>query len=204
MIIETILGSIAIFASTNANDIPVLIGLFIGPYKTRNIVLGQFIGVGVLTLINILLAHELIRTSEYFEWSRSTIGLIGFLPITVGFREFFQLWKHSKHESNQKPENRFGEIIGVASIAITNGGDNLAMCTPFFVSHIENERVIFLVFGIMVGVWCGFLKWLSGHISRRFRLERFTKIIRILLPGILIGVGIYTLWFNKTFQLMIA
>jgi cadmium resistance protein CadD (predicted permease) len=54
-VVYTILVSVAAFASTNIDDIFVLLGFFSAPaFRTRHVVLGQYLGIGALVAVSLV------------------------------------------------------------------------------------------------------------------------------------------------------
>ncbi len=78
--------AITLFASTNLDDLFVLIGLFSDPrYRPRQIVAGQFLGIAALVLAS--LAGALLSLVVPPAW----LGLMGLVPITLGLRRLLAL-----------------------------------------------------------------------------------------------------------------
>jgi cadmium resistance protein CadD (predicted permease) len=71
--------AITLFASTNVDDLVVLIGFFADRrFRVRDIVAGQFAGVAALFLVSA------VGSLLSLVISRTYLGLLGILPIVIG------------------------------------------------------------------------------------------------------------------------
>jgi cadmium resistance protein CadD (predicted permease) len=171
--------AVTLFASTNIDDLVVLIGFFADRrFRARDIVAGQFAGLAALFLASAAGSLlSLVIPNAY-------LGLLGILPIVIGLRKLSDL----RHEASE-PENRSqGSIAGVALVTIANGSDNIGIYIPAFAVHSGGEiGMIAMVFVAMTALWCMLAHWMVNH--RRFGapLRRYG---RIFAPLLLIGLGI--------------
>jgi cadmium resistance protein CadD (predicted permease) len=109
------LGAI-VFASTNIDDIFILIGFFADPkFRPRHIVAGQFLGIGTLVAVSIAAALiSLIIPAAY-------VGLLGLLPIALGLKKAWELWQGQEAtEEELKKHSGAGahNILAVASVTL--------------------------------------------------------------------------------------
>ncbi|RYE45553.1 MAG: quaternary ammonium transporter, partial [Sphingobacteriales bacterium] len=128
---ELILTSIVVFASTNIDDIFVLM-LFFGnqSYSTKAVIAGQYIGISTLVLLSLI--GSLLN---HFVDERY-IGLLGFLPLYLGIKVLIQLGgkvEQLKQTKTNPSYNQTASIASVAIITIANGGDNIGIYIPIFV-----------------------------------------------------------------------
>ncbi|PIK72809.1 hypothetical protein CS379_11930, partial [Methylobacterium frigidaeris] len=122
--LATLSVAITLFASTNIDDIVVLIGFFSDPrYRPRQIVIGQSLGIAVLVLAS--LAGSLLSLVVAPSW----LGLLGLVPIVLGVRGLLALRRDDEDEVAIEPTS-LGNTLAVASVTIANGGDNLGIYTP--------------------------------------------------------------------------
>ena len=181
--------AIIVFASTNIDDVFVLIGFFADKsFRARDVVVGQYLGVCALYLISAITALiSLVIPTAY-------IGLLGLAPIAIGIRKLYYLWRSQETEKSIAGSGGHGRRLTVAVVTMANGGDNIAMYTVLLTTCERFDvPVIGIVFAIMTGFWCLGAHWLVNH--RALGLPIRTQAHRIV-PFVLIGLGI--LIFIKT------
>jgi cadmium resistance protein CadD (predicted permease) len=171
--------AVTLFASTNIDDLVVLIGLFADRrFRARDIVAGQFAGISALFFVSA--AGSLLS----LVIPKAYLGLLGILPILIGIRKVSDL----RHDASAPENSSQGNVAGVALVTIANGGDNIGIYVPAFAVHSGAEiGVIAMVFVAMTALWCMLAHWMVNH--RRFGapLRRYGHI---LAPVVLIGLGI--------------
>jgi cadmium resistance protein CadD (predicted permease) len=87
-IIMVIGTAVVLFASTNIDDVFVLLGFFADPtFRLRQVVLGQYIGIAVLYGASV--AASLISLVV----SPAYVGLLALAPIAMGSKRGLDLWK---------------------------------------------------------------------------------------------------------------
>ncbi|TLS52507.1 cadmium resistance protein CadD [Paenibacillus antri] len=209
MSIALILSAIGTFVVTNIDDIFVLMIFFAQIEKARhaNIVLGQYLGFGLLVLISILGAFGFTFLPP--EWT----GFLGLIPIILGIRMFLKKEEEDEAEEaleklgdvkTQASNNRlFGPLTGkVAAITFANGGDNLGIYIPYFTTQGTGSLIyIAVIFLVMVAVWCFF----------GYRLARFPAILKVLqkygsviVPLVFIALGISIMVHGDSFEYLIG
>lgn len=171
--------AITLFASTNVDDLIVLIGFFADRrFRTRDIVAGQFAGLTVLFLVSAAGSLlSLVIPGPY-------LGLLGIFPILVG------IWKLSglRHDGSVPENSSSGSFAGVALVTIANGGDNIGVYMPAFAVHSGGQiGVVAMVFVAMTALWCMLAHWLVNHPGFGAPLRRYGSI---LAPLVLIGLGL--------------
>jgi cadmium resistance protein CadD (predicted permease) len=175
--------AITLFASTNIDDLVVLIGFFADRrFRTRDIVAGQFAGVAALFLASA--SGSLLS----LVIPRAYLGLLGILPIVIGIRKLSDLRRDASAPENSSQ----GSVAGVTLVTIANGGDNIAIYIPAFAVHSGTENaVIAMVFVAMTALWCMLAHWMVNH--RRFGapLRRYGHIFA---PMVLIGLGLVIIY----------
>jgi cadmium resistance protein CadD (predicted permease) len=173
------------FAITNVDDLLLLTFYFAsGRYKTQLVVMGQFLGIGIL--IGVSLLSVLLGTFVPDKW----ISLLGILPILLGIREIVQ-----KHDSHDRPEakaaHRFGPVFQVASVTIANGGDNIAVYAPLFARTPVNVLPLYVItFLVLTALWCvtGFY-----FVSHQRLKENVANYGSKIFPYFLIALGAFIL-----------
>lgn len=194
---ELIITSIIAFASTNIDDIFILILFFANKeYKTKHVVLGQYLG--IIALITISLVGSLIDLLI----NQKYIGILGLLPIYFGIRGIIQLIQRNKASEPEeaKMTRSNNKTPSVAAVTFANGGDNIGIYIPLFATLLIQEKIIMIViFLIMVAVWCFAAWYLSKHPAIARTIDKYGHIIS---PVILILLGVYILYENGSLSLL--
>ena len=181
----------AAFASTNIDDVVLLLALFSSrAYSTRQIVIGQYLGMSALFAVSILASFvSLVLPSAY-------LGLLGLVPIAIGTKQLLHLLgKRGVGATDGRPPEPStstpASIFSVATATIANGGDNIGLYTPIFVFLTVTELAVFgFVFAILTGVWCFVAHGLIKHSALREHIQRYGHRIA---PVVLIALGLLVL-----------
>ncbi|HIT33668.1 MAG TPA: cadmium resistance transporter [Candidatus Faecousia intestinigallinarum] len=182
--VATFLTAIVSFASTNIDNIFILMILYAQTYNRSGIVqiiIGQYLGIGCLTVLSILgaLGTQIIP-SKY-------IGLLGFLPLILGVRAWIS-YRNQRHGSEGgEQKNTQTSLISVALLTMANGADNIGVYIPVFSGYsLVDFAVTAFVFAIMIALWC-----YLGYILIRYPYvkRKITKYQHILVPIVLISLG---------------
>ena len=185
---QVIITAVLAFVATNVDDIFVLLLLFsiAGANKAYKIIFGQYLGIGILTLISLLGA---IGLGLLPGWC---LRLLGFVPFAIGLRA----WLSRKRDGDGDGEEDIvatPEVLGTAMLAIANGADNLGVYLPLFAGYrADQSLLVVLVFAIMTGVWCLLGKRLADLPVVRHALHRYRSV---LIPWVLMMLGLYILLF---------
>jgi cadmium resistance protein CadD (predicted permease) len=188
-----ILGLIAIgiaaFAATNIDDIFVLMMFFSSlTFPVRHIVLGQYIGIGLLIAIGAIGSLITLVVPTYI------IGLMGIIPIAIGIKNLIEIRKKNNSPSRQiaqdKKNRSYLSFLSVAAVTFSNGGDNIGVYVPLFSKYntVSQITVFTTVFLAMTAVWCIAAYYFVNHPLVASRIRHIGSII---LPFVLIGLGIY-------------
>lgn len=198
----TLIGlAIALFASTNIDDLFVLLGFFSDPkFKLRQVALGQLLGIALLFGISVTASLvSLVITPAY-------VGLLGLAPIVIGVKKLCELGKGEENTEDeaedfqQTPAGR-GNVIAVAAVTIANGADNLSIYTPVFAIHSgEKIALIGVVFAIMTFIWVWAAHGLTYHRTVGTPIRRYGHRI---VPFVLIGLGLLILNDAGSFGLLL-
>lgn len=209
-LVEAIATGITAFIATNIDDIVILMLFFTqinANFRAKHIVIGQYLG------FIVLLAASLPGFFGGLIIPKAWIGLLGILPIAIGIHHLFnrddevQTVSKELQSSDPKPSwrsaiaNRFPpQVYHVAAVTFANGGDNIGIYVPLFASSDGIRLIVLLsVFLVLVGVWCYVAHALAHHPSIAPILSRYAHY---LVPFVLIGLGIYILIENGTYQLI--
>jgi len=191
--------AVAAFFSTNIDGLFILL-IFFGDrrFRARDIVAGEFIGTAALYGISVVCS----LTSLVIP--RADIGLLGIVPIVIGARKLYSLWRDRvKREETLPPHYKkgsHGRVLSVAAVAIANGGDNIGIYIPLFATRSGYEIVVIgLVFAVMTAFWCFLASWLVRHPALGPPLNRYGHRV---VPFILIGLGFLILLEAGSFELL--
>jgi cadmium resistance protein CadD (predicted permease) len=189
-IIGLIAIGVAAFVATNIDDIFVLMIFFSSlAYSIRQIVLGQYIGIGLL------IAISGIGSLIAFVVPTYVIGLMGIVPIAIGIKHLVEVRRKdnpSRQVVQDKMNKSYLSFLSVAALTFSNGGDNIGVYIPLFSKYITISEIFALttVFIAMTAVWCIAAYYFVNHPLIASRIRHTGNII---LPFVLIGLGIYVL-----------
>ena len=181
---------VAAFAATDIDDLFVLMLFFSNPaYKARQVVFGQYRGIGALVAIGVLGALIALVVPPM------VVGLMGLLPMAIGIKKLLDLHKHEDDglpKNLQSNRSSYLQFLTVAGVTIANGGDNIGVYVPLFASGSTAGEIITLVaiFLAVTAVWCALAYYLVNH---RLIASRLSSAGHIILPFVLIGLGVYIL-----------
>ena len=122
-----------LFAATNVDGI-VILSLFFaqgaGEHgSARRVVAGQYLGFAVILVVAIGVAFG----ASFLP--REAIPYLGLIPITIGLRDAWKLWKdRQRGDEGEQAETTPGgpTVRKVAAITFGNGGDNIGVYVPVF------------------------------------------------------------------------
>lgn len=169
-----------VFAATNIDDIVVLTVFFgagrgTGRPRPRDIVAGQYLGIGALVAAAAVAATGLLVVPD--PWT----GLLGLLPIALGIRALLA------RSADDEPPAVVGGLLGVAGVTVANGADNIAVYVPVFRSLDPAAGLVWLlVFATLVALWCAVAALLGGH-PRVVRLVG--RVGHRLVPAVFVAIG---------------
>jgi cadmium resistance protein CadD (predicted permease) len=215
--LSLVLLAIAAYAATNIDNLFVLLGFLTeaGAHR-RPVVAGQYAGSLILVAAALVLAALLTRLPAGY------VGLLGLLPIAVGLHKGWQRFGpgHAQRDDTEddqahshardsalaarratdSPPSRGSSSWTVASVAIANGSDNIAVYVPLYASHTPAENaLVTLVFIAMIGLWCAGAAWLVDHPLLGAPIRRYGSA---LLPFILLVIGVSVIVNNDTLRLL--
>ena len=89
------------FIASNIDDTFILMMLFSSlRFQTRHIVIGQFIGIGVLIFISTLGALIALVLSPFF------IALMGLIPIAIGIKRLLEYERNQTTDNNKTIQDK--------------------------------------------------------------------------------------------------
>jgi cadmium resistance protein CadD (predicted permease) len=188
--------AVVLFASTNIDDVFVLLSFFANrTFRARQIVVGQYIGIGALVFGSILASLISLALAP------AHVGLLGILPVAMGLKKLFDLQGARRNDKIGSHGNAgVGNVLSVVGVTISNGGDNIGVYTPVFATRSVPEiALIVLVFAALVAVWLVFSHWLVNHPALGAPIRLYGHIAT---PLILIALGLFILYRTGSFSLL--
>ena len=153
MIFSSVLQAIGLFLATNIDDIIVLSLFFARGAGQRGttvrILVGQYVG-----FAGILGAAVLVSLGAGAFLPPEVIPYFGLIPLGLGLWAAWQAW-HRRHDDDDdddesKIEGKKVAVWAVAGVTFANGGDNIGVYVPVFLSvgpaAVVAYCVVFLVF----------------------------------------------------------
>ena len=199
MILTSVLQAIGLFAATNIDDIIVL-SLFFARGAgqrgtTARILAGQYLG-----FAGILVAAILVTTGAGAFLPPAAIPYFGLIPLGLGLWAAWEAWRGDGDDDDEAKVA--GKKVGVGTVAgvtFANGGDNIGVYTPVFLS-VEPLAVVAycVIFLALVAVLVALAKFVATRPPIAEVLERWEHI---LFPIVLIGLGITILVSGGAFGL---
>jgi len=184
--VKVLAASVTTFAATNLDDIFLLTVFFARRVPTRRIVAGQYLGFAAIVAVSFALVWGVSLTIPGV-WMRS----LGILPLAIGVKELVRAHKIKSGDVGRPGDSL--SVFSIAAITLANGADNVGVYVPFFVASRTHLRVVLVVYGLLVLVWCAVGKWLGRH---AFILKSLARWGHWIVPLVLIGLGAYILLFT--------
>ena len=199
MILSSVLPAIGLFIVTNIDDIIVL-SLFFARGAgqrgtTARITAGQYLG-----FAGILGAAVLVTLGAGAFLPPEIIPYFGLIPLTLGLWAAWHAWRDDDGDDDDaKIAGKNVGVLTVAAVTFANGGDNIGVYVPVFLSvgpaAVVAYCVVFLVFVAVLVVVAKFIA------TRRPIAEILERWEHILFPLVLIGLGIFILISGGAFGL---
>lgn len=187
--ISSALQAIGLFLVTNIDDIIVL-SLFFARGAgqrgtTAKIVVGQYLGFG-----GILLAALAVTLGAGLFLPDDAIPYFGLIPLLLGLYAAWQVWRNGDDDDDTIAERPISAWV-VAAVTFANGGDNIGVYVPVFLSVSTSALVAYcVVFLALVVVLVLAAKFVATRKPIAEVLERWEHV---LFPLVLIGLGIVIL-----------
>ena len=199
MILTSVLQAIGLFAATNIDDIIVL-SLFFARGAgqrgtTARILAGQYLG-----FAGILVAAILVTTGAGAFLPPAASPYFGLIPLGLGLWAAWEAWRGDGDDDDEaKVAGKKVGVGAVAGVTFANGGDNIGVYTPVFLS-VEPLAVVAycVIFLALVAVLVALARFVATRPPIAEVLERFEHI---LFPIVLIGLGIVILVSGGAFGL---
>jgi cadmium resistance protein CadD (predicted permease) len=188
--------AIVLFASTNVDDMFVLVGFFADPkFRPREIVIGQY--AGITALVGVSVVGSLLA----LVISRPYIGLFGIVAIGLGLKKLFDLYRDRDDlpKEHNNPSGSHTRTATVALVTLANGADNIGIYMPAFAVRPGYEiGIVAVVFGLMTSLWCFLAHRLVQHPRYGALIRRHGRRVA---PLVLIGIGVLIMYQAGSFGL---
>lgn len=133
------------------------------------------------------------------------LGLLGLIPLYLGIR----IWVKGGEEGEESDilslfsSDRFNQLyLTVAFIVLASSADDFSIYIPYFTAlDAMGILIAIIVFLIMVGVLC-YVSYRLASID--FVSEKIEKYERWIVPIVFIGLGIYIMYENGTFNALLS
>jgi cadmium resistance protein CadD (predicted permease) len=152
---------------------------------TAKIVVGQYLGFG-----GILLASLAVTLGAGLFLPDDAIPYFGLIPLLLGLYAAWQVWRNGDDDDDTMAERPVSAWV-VAAVTFANGGDNIGVYVPVFLSVSTSALVAYcVVFLALVVVLVLAAKFVATRKPIAEVLERWEHI---LFPLVLIGLGLVIL-----------
>ena len=163
MILSSVLQAIGLFIATNIDDIIVLSLFFArGAGRrgtTARILVGQYLG-----FAGILGASVLVTLGAGAFLPPEVIPYFGLIPLGLGLWAAWQAWRNrgADDDDEAKVEGKTVGVWTVAGVTFANGGDNIGVYVPVFLSVGPAAVVAYcIVFLALVAALVGLGKFVA-------------------------------------------
>jgi cadmium resistance protein CadD (predicted permease) len=200
VILSSIAQAVGLFIATNIDDI-IILSLFFGrgqgqPGTTRRILLGQYLG-----FLGVLGAAVLAALGAQALLPDQVLPYFGLIPLGLGLWATWQAWRNRDDDDDDAAqlEGKRVSVWTVAAVTFANGGDNIGVYVPVFVSVSWSTILAYcIVFLLLVAVLVFVARWITSRKPIAEALERWEHI---LFPAVLIGLGVVILISGGAFGL---
>jgi cadmium resistance protein CadD (predicted permease) len=188
-LITSALQAIGLFLVTNIDDIIVL-SLFFARGAgqrgtTTKIVVGQYLGFGA-----ILLASVAVTFGAGLFLPDDAIPYFGLIPLVLGLWAAWQVWRNGDDDDDSVADRPISALT-VAAVTFANGGDNIGVYVPVFLTVGTAAVVAYcVVFLALVLVLVLAAKFVATRKPIAEVLERWEHV---LFPLVLILLGLVIL-----------
>ncbi|MGY5884189.1 cadmium resistance transporter [Modestobacter lacusdianchii] len=183
------LQAVGLFMVTNIDDIIVLSLFFARGAGSRGltakIAAGQYLGFGGILAASVLVA---LGASTFLP--EGAIPYFGLIPLVLGLLAAWRAWR-GDDDDDDDDDGRTVSVLAVAAVTFANGGDNIGVYVPVFVTvgtaGIVAYSVIFLA---LISVLVAAARFVATRKPIAHVLERWESV---LFPLVLIGLGVVIL-----------
>ena len=195
--------AVALFAATNVDDLVVLALLSAtsraaGRPRRWEIWAGQYLGFAVLVGLSLAAGRGLSLVPARWLW------LLALIPFIIGVVMLAAAIRFARRGEQSAPSlptvtgvsnvgwlSWTAGVVGVGTLTVVDGADDLAAYTPVFATADAGRIALTLaVFAVGVAVWCAAGALLTRHHRITDTLEHYGRWI---LPAAFFLIGLYIL-----------
>jgi len=174
------------YAATNLDNLVLLVGwLLAARLPVGKIFAGYFLGMSLILVASIVvgLAGNLFPV-EYIRY-------LGAIPITLGLKMLFDLWRERGRDSDadSSPGMQRIAVSGIFLTQLSNGTDSVLAFAPLLAdSRMNIDFIIAIAFMLMVLAWFALAQYATTHAKR---VSALTSVAQWVAPIVMIVVGWY-------------
>jgi cadmium resistance protein CadD (predicted permease) len=186
--------AVAVYASTNVDDLLILAVFFANPgVRVSAVIAGRYVGLAALVIGSA--GAALLALAIPSEW----IALLGFVPLFLGIRLLPGLLRGGERDDADAAPGALAatqrqgfmpQTMTVAGVTLANGGDNFGVYIPFFAAAPAAIPAYIAVFALMTAAWCALGYFVVNNPLLGAHIRRYGEV---LLPAVLIPLGLYIL-----------
>lgn len=191
MTVTAILQALGLFTVTNIDNI-IILSLFFGRDRsqsgtTSRIMIGQYLG-----FLGTLGVAILAAVSAQLLLSERLLPYFGLVPLGLGLWAAWQTWRdRDKTDAETRSNGKRVSVWTVAAVTFANGGDNISVFAPVFMTVSWNIILIYcVVFLLLTPVMVLVARWITSRKPIAKVLDRWDDI---LYPTVLIAIGLFIL-----------
>ena len=191
--------AVALFVSTNIDDVFVLLGFFADRrFRASEVITGQYLGIFALVGVSIL------ASLLSFSLPHAYMGLLGLIVVALGMRRTIRLFTEPASPEPDRHErvgrHRHSRVVTVALVTLANGGDNIVVYTPAFAVRSSGElAAIAIVFALMTAIWCLAAILAVNHPRVRTPIRRYGRVVS---PLVFLAIGVMVMVEAGTLKLI--
>jgi len=181
--------AVAVFASTNLDNLFLLLGFLAQPNASTKGVRLAYLSVTVAVLLASLAAARGVGVIP-----AALTSYLGLVPIGFGLWGVIQLLR--THDGQAAAISPGSGIASLAMLTAIHSGDSLAVFTALLAETRETFHLLVIAAAVACALaWVGLASWLVDHEQLGSRVRRAAPY---LLPPLLILVGVYILFDTPT------
>ncbi|AZI65680.1 cadmium resistance transporter (plasmid) [Rhodococcus qingshengii] len=198
MIASSALQAIGLFIATNIDDIIVL-SLFFARGAGQRGTTARVLGGQYLGFAGILGAAVLVSLGSGAFLPPEVIPYFGLIPLGLGLWAAWRARRGDDDDDDAKIEGKNVAVWTVAGVTFANGGDNIGVYVPVFLTLDPGAVVAYcIVFLVLIAGLVALAKFVA---TRRPIAEVLERWEHILFPIVLIGLGVFILISGGAFGL---